>query len=80
MTTYQMIEQSGPTDTFGQVYVTFPGAIDKVTASVNSPQSGIGSHSEWVSGSKVATVKLFKPDGTAYAGHACIVTVLAGNG
>ena len=80
MTTYQMTEQSDTTDTFGQVYVTFPNAIDKVTASVNSPQSGIGGHTGWVSGSKVATVKLLKPDGTAYAGHTCIVTVLAGNG
>jgi hypothetical protein len=80
MTTYQMIEQSDNTDQFGQVYVTFANNIDKAVASVASPQSGTGGSAAWVSGAKVATVKILKPDGTALANHACIVTVLAGNG
>jgi len=80
MTSFQMIEQSDTTDANGEITVTFPGAIDKVAATINSPRTAVGAVNAFVSAAKTATVKLHKADGTALANHVCVVTVLAGNG
>ncbi len=71
--------QSDTTDGNGQVYVTFPDDIDHVVASINDTgTTRIATMAmTWVSGAKVATVKIWKHDGTVLSSHAVEVTVAA---